>query len=156
MLRVLFYLALIVTGTFAREAVAHEPDITCEARVIHATHGGGGVDPKIQRVRPYLGEPPFSSWNQFTLLTSKDFKIGKGGSDSLDLPQGRRAKITYVTPLHPPKGKERLRLRLTLTEGEKQLLDTIFVLDDEGVVMQAGQRYENGILILGISCDYPN
>ena len=151
-------LAMLPIGiiSIATGAFAHEPEITCEARVIHATHGSGGVDPKIKRVAKYLQKPPFTSWSEFKQIGEKDFKIGPGGSDRLDLPNGRRATIGYVAPLHPPKGKERLRLRLTLTEGDKSFLDTVFVLDDEGIVLQAGQRYDQGMLILGISCDYPN
>jgi len=139
----------------ARPASAHEPEIGCEVRTIHALHDGGGIDPQITRVRKYLEQPPFSSWNHFKLVGQKDFNIGPGGTDSFDLPNGRRAKVTYVAPLHP-NGKHRLRLQLAVTEGDKEILNTVFVLNDEGVIMQAGQRYLGGMLILGISCDYPD
>lgn len=146
---------LSFTLATARQASAHEPEIACEVRTIHALHDGGGIDPKITRIRKYLEQPPFTSWNHFKLIGQKDFSIGPGGSDSFDLPTGRHAKVGYVAPLHP-NGKHRLRLQLTVTEGAKEILNTVFVLNDEGVIMQAGQRYLSGMLILGISCDYPD
>ena len=132
-----------------------EPQISCEARVIHALHDGGGIDPKITRVRPYLTKPPFTAWSHFKLLAAHDFKLDLNGARTFELPNGRQATLTYVQPIHE-NGKERLRLRLQIVEGKRQVVNTVFVLNDEGIVLQGGQHYEAGVLILGISCDYPN
>jgi hypothetical protein len=47
-----------------------------------------------------------------------------------------------------------MRLRLVIDDKAKKgkMIDTTFVLDEGGVVLQGGQKYQGGILVLGISC----
>ena len=49
-------------------------------------------------------------------------------------------------------GKQRLRLRLEIQDGAAKLLSTKFVINDGGTVMQAGMKYDKGVLVLGITC----
>ena len=147
-------LAALLASAPLLGAPHQEPQISCEARVIHALHDGGGIDPQITRVRPYLTKPPFTAWSHFKLLAAHDFKLDHNGARTFELPNGRQATLTYVQPIHE-NGKERLRLRLQIVEGKRQVVNTVFVLNDEGIVLQGGQHYEAGVLILGISCDYP-
>ena len=49
--------------------------------------------------------------------------------------------------------QHRLRLRLEIEDGAKKLLNTVFVLDEGGMVLSAGQRHLSGLLVLGLRCE---
>jgi hypothetical protein len=148
---------LCLGGTAAR---AEEPHATCYVRMIQASHEGSGIDPKITRLRPYLEQAPFTAWKKFTLLDEKDMTLAPASTDKFTLPNGKQASLTYVDHVFTADKKHRLRLRLEVTdpakEGGKKILNTTFVLDEGGVVLQAGWKHQNMLLILGFSCDIPN
>jgi hypothetical protein len=110
------------------------------------------MDPNIKRLRPYLERAPFTAWKSFRLLGEKDLPIAEHASASFELPNGKQASLTYVGHFVAADGDHRMRLQLGITDGAKKMLHTTFVLDEGGVVMQAGQRLGNGLLILGVSC----
>jgi hypothetical protein len=138
-------IALLPAGVRAEEAPAK-----CAVKIIHALKDGGGIDGKITRLRPYLEKEPFTAWNHFVLLEDKEIELKPKGTAEFDLPNGRRTTLTYVD--HFVTDDHRLRLRLTIHAKEKKVLDTTFVLDEGGVVLQAGQKHGNGLLVLGVSC----
>ena len=127
------------------------PDAKCKVRIVLAQRDGNGIDPRITRLRPYLEQPPFTAWHQFKLLEEKDLDLAPHGAAPFDLPNGRKGKLTYVDHFIANK-EHRLRINLTIDRPDKQMLNTTFVLDEDGVVLQAGQRHQGGRLILGISC----
>src|SRR5262249_5823136 len=142
---------LLLCAMLAGVAHADDPGVPakCNVRIIEAMKDGSGIDPKITRLRPYLEQAPFSAWHHFKLIDDKQLDLTPhGGKAQVDLPNGRKATLTYVD--HFMQGKEhRMRLQLTIDRPDKQMLNTTFVLDEDGVVLQAGQKYENGRLILG-------
>jgi hypothetical protein len=124
----------------------------CDLRVIHALKEGSGIDPRITRLRPYLERAPFTAWHQFKLLDDKQLDLQPNGSADFDLPNGRKGTLTYLGHSLAPDGDHRLRLNLVLDKGGTHGINTIFKLDEGGVVMQAGQKYQSGLLIIGLSC----
>jgi hypothetical protein len=144
-------LGLIALATPAR--ADDGPPALCGARVIQATNDGEGVDPRIERVKPYLVHPPFTSWKKFVLLSSHDLRVEPHQSGSFDLPNGKKGVLTYVDHLLSGQGKHRLRLRLEVVDGPKRVLDTTFVLDEGGVVLQAGHEHQGHLRILAVFCD---
>jgi len=149
-MRTAFAVLMMLTAVARSEEEA--TPAKCDVRIIQALKEGSGIDPKITRLRPYLEHAPFTAWHRFKLLDDKQLNLTPhGGKAGFDLPNGRKATLSYVD--HFMQGKEhRMRLQLTIDRAEKQMLNTTFVLDEDGVVLQAGQSYENGKLILGISC----
>jgi hypothetical protein len=146
----LLALSLLV-GALGR-AGADEPPAKCSVRIIQALHDGAeGIDPKISLLRPYLQKAPFTAWNSFKLLDDKEIVLAPRSASTFELPNGRQATLTYVGHLLVD-GKHRLRLQLGIAEQQKRVLHTTFVLNEGGVVMEAGQRFQGGLLILGISC----
>jgi hypothetical protein len=145
--------ALVGAGPAAAET---PPKANCAVRMIQASHEGSGIDTRITRLRPYLEKAPFTAWKKFELLGEKDLALAPGGTDKFDLPNGNAASLTYVDHVMSPQGKHRLRLKLEIDHGEKKEVNTTFVLDEGGVVLQAGQKIGKGMLILGVSCDIPN
>lgn len=138
--------------------IARADSAVCDVPVIHALHNGDDgkaptIDPQINRLKPYLERAPFTAWRDFKLLDRKDLTIAEHSSASFMLPNGREATLTFVQHVAGP-GDHRMRLKLVLDDKNKKskMLDTTFVLDEGGVAMQVGQKYEGGLLILGISC----
>ena len=129
---------------------------TCSVRMIDALHEPGGVDPRITVLRPYLEQPPLTAWKSFRLVEEKTFTIAHETTEKFALPNGSQASLTFVEHMLRPDGKHRLRLRLEIEKRAQKVLDTTFVLDEGGVVLQAGQKHGKGLLVLGFSCAIPN
>jgi hypothetical protein len=127
------------------------PSAACDVRIVHALKEVGGIDPRITLLRPYLEKAQFAEWRQFKLLEEKQIKLLPHGSATFDLPNGRKGTLTYVDHFIADK-EHRMRLKLTIDRPDKRMLDTTFVLDEGGVVLQGGQKHGNGRLILGITC----
>jgi hypothetical protein len=145
------WVVIAVIG-LAGAVAADEPPAKCELRVIHALKEGSGIDPRITRLRPYLERAPFTAWHQFKMLDDKQLEIQPHGAAEFELPNGRKGTLTYVDHSLAADGDHRLRLNLVLDKAGKHVINTTFVLDEGGVVMHAGQKYQNGLLIIGLSC----
>jgi hypothetical protein len=131
---------------------------SCDVPIIHAMHNGDDghaptIDERIQRLKPYLQKAPFTAWRDFKLLDRKELRVAEKGSSAFTLPNGREATLTFIDHTEPP-GDHRMRLQLKIEDKTKgtKMLDTTFVLDEGGVVLLVGQKYESGILVLGVSC----
>ncbi len=131
---------------------------TCDVPIIHALHNGDDgrapeIDPQINRLKPYLMHAPFTAWREFKLLDRKELTIPEKGSASFTLPNGREATLTFLGHTAGP-GDHRMRLQLVLEDKTKheKMLSTVFVLDEGGVMLHVGQKYQSGLLILGPSC----
>src|SRR5262245_23650237 len=127
----------------------------CEIPIIHALPGGNGtdIDPKIDILKPYLSKAPFTAWHDFKLLDRKVVTLNENGEEKFTMPNGRPATLTFLGHTAGP-GDHRMRLRLWIDHPEKKhrVLDTTFVLDEGGVVLHVGQKHDNGVLIVGVSC----
>jgi hypothetical protein len=137
-------------------ASAESPKATCMLRSIQASPTGEGIDPRLTRLKPYLEKAPFTAWKKFDLMDEKELTLAPASSGQTTLPNGNHASLTYVDHVMSPQGKHRLRLRLEIDHGDKKELNTTFVLDEGGVVLQAGQKHGGALLILGVSCEIPN
>lgn len=149
-------LVAAVTGT-AGHARA-QMTATCEVPIIQAQHNGDDghaptIDPKIERLKPYLQRAPFTAWRDFKLLDRKELRVAEKSSSSFVLPNGREATLTFLDHTEGP-GDHRLRLQMKIDDKAKatKMLDTTFVLDEGGVVLLVGQKHEGGILVLGVTC----
>lgn len=157
----LWTLVVGVVCVFSRPAWPKDEDedagARCAVRVVHALHEGPGavqgIDPRIAELRAPLEKAPFTAWKQFKLLDEKTLELVPKGSANFALPNGKEGTLTYVDHLLGSGGKHRLRLRLAIHDGPREPVNTVFVLDEGGVVLQAGQHYQKGLLILGIRCE---
>jgi hypothetical protein len=99
-----------------------------------------------------LKRPPFNAWKNFRQHSERDLTNQPTVTAEFELPNGKRSTLTYLE--HQTDGKKhRLKLRLAVLDGDKKVLNTTFVLDEGGVVLQAGQTHEKGMLILALSCE---
>jgi hypothetical protein len=140
----------LVAGTMSR-ARADEAD--CSVQVVHATKGADAnaatvIDDSLERMKHLVVRLP---WNQYHLLDTKKLVIKEKTSQTFALPNGKQVELGYL--MHMPRAeKHRIRLELKVTDGPRSILDTTFVLDEGGMVLQAGTHYQGGRLILAITC----
>ena len=150
--------SLVMAAVLLSCGLARAESAQCDVPVIHALHNGDDgkapeIDSQINRLKPYLEKAPFTAWREFKLLDRKELTIPVDGSSSFALPNGREATLSFVEHSSGP-GDHRMRLRLVIDDKTKKgkMLDTTFVLDEGGVVLQVGQRFQSGVLIVGVSC----
>jgi hypothetical protein len=121
--------------------------LNAEVVVLQATMvpGPGSVPPGY----PQLTKPPFSVFNTYRVLDKKIIPLQVGGTGPFTLPNTRVLQVTFVnqTPdkrfhirvaINQPGGNAYLKL-LEVTAGPNE---TFFV---------AGQPYNGGVLVLGIT-----
>lgn len=112
--------------------------------VLHGTNDGKGIDPAIGDL-PQLKQPPFSAYDSYKLLDRGSVKLdpsGKmslpdGGSLGLEVQAADGDRYTVVASITKKGGKKFLPgATVSAKRGEYFFL--------------AGQKYKNGILVLGI------
>jgi hypothetical protein len=133
----------------------------CEVPIIHAIRGDQGkpqkFDAGITRLRGYFEKEPFTAWREFKLIERKELQFNGTGESKFMLPNGREATLSFVEHIRGIDASDhRMRLRLQIEAKNKDkgrhMLDTTFVLEEGGVVLQGGQHYQGGVLVLAISC----
>ncbi len=115
-----------VAAMLAPHAVRADEPAHCTMRVIHAleqveppggkpepdaNHDGAPdpkIDPKIDRLRPYLLRPPFTAWREFVLLDKRTIDLKMKEPQSFPLPNGKTATVTFVDHLPDQKGIARI------------------------------------------------
>jgi hypothetical protein len=153
LVRLLLAAGLVLAAGRAR---ADGESAKCSARIIHALDEGTGIDPQITLLRPYLEKKPFAAWKHFKLLEEKELTVARSATSRFALPNGRQVALTYLDHFTAEDGDHRMRLRFRLYDGKTEKVATTFVLDEGGLILLAGQRYENGMLVLGFSCKTQN
>src|SRR4051794_39105604 len=81
-------LGLVGGGVARAEGPETKGAAHCTLRVVQASKGPGGVDPRITRLGPFLSKPPFTEWKHFTLLSEKEEAILPGATAAYALPNG--------------------------------------------------------------------
>lgn len=162
MIRALLALTVATLGLWPGASAQAEEHLVCTVRVIHAGDPAAGaqanepapkLDPRIDRLRPFLLKPPFTAWRNFELLDSKTLDVVEGVPQSFTLPNEKVATLTLVQHLPDTGSKHhRVRMQLELGKGTPNSLKTVFVIDEGGLVLQAGQPHRHGMLVLGTSC----
>jgi len=142
----------------AQPAPTKAQPVSAEVMVLHATQepGSGSIDPQIGTL-PQLKKPPFSAYNTYKLIGKTSLALEKGKGQPYTLVTGRVLQVTLqdviadaadakppvtrykvAAVINQPNGKDFLKL-LEVTTG---LNETFFV---------AGQSYDRGILVIGIT-----
>ncbi len=128
-------------------------EVNAEIIVLHGTNDGKGIDPAIGRI-PELGEPPFSSYNSYKLLKKSNLKLPKGDAKSVDLPDKGKLSVVFKDVAKGKKSDDPLRYQLNasiLKADGKSFLPGLDVSALKGkYFFIAGQKYEGGILVIGI------
>lgn len=138
--------AVTLTSSLLGQARAddHAP---CEVLVVLGSNEGSGSDPALEKLEA-LRKPPFDSFTKKTLLKRVALELALGGEDEIELPNGRKLRLSWVE-----RTKEgRLRLKLSINKpGQRDYLPLMTVVAAPGdPFFVAGQKYEGGTLIIGV------
>ncbi|HET9621786.1 MAG TPA: hypothetical protein VFP84_10485 [Kofleriaceae bacterium] len=139
-------LAVLVSG--ARPARA---DITAECEVFEMSAKVGdkpSIDPELQRVEKKLKKPPFSTWNQFTLLSHSQKALAKKKVEPINLKIGS-ATATLVEIVD----KSKVRLTVTMEDGKgKQMVSNTTTVEAGDHVIFVHSLANNEGHLLSLTC----
>lgn len=147
------------TSTSATSASKNsaKPDdpVSCVIRSIYGTaKEATGIDKQLSFLHRQLSRPPFSSFKTLKLLEEKNLEVPPGQMRQLSLPSGKILRLTYKDMLIGSKKKPRLRFNLSITppKEKKFLPSTTFTLVNRGTLLVAGENFQQGTMIVGVTC----
>ena len=141
--------ALLVHSS-ASAALAEGPENTKargEVLVILASEGEGSIDPSLSTLRA-LKEPPFNGFKSMKILSRSDLSLVEGDAHELDLPNGRKLRIT----LRERRKDGRFKLQVSINRPHQaDYLPLLEVIASPGEpFFVAGQKYQGGTLVVGV------
>lgn len=133
--------------------IASGDTVGCTARAILGEQKPGGIDKRLKLLAKQLAHPPFSAYTSLRLLEAKEMSIAQGGLAKAMLPTKKQLKLRFKEKLLVD-GKVRLRMHLSITppKAKEFLPGTLFTIADGGTLLVAGDSYQGGTLIVGITC----
>lgn len=131
-------------------------EVKCTIRSMHGLEAAGGIDKRLSFLRKQLSKPPFSAYRTIRLLDARDLVLPQRGTKQLKLVTGKILKLTFKEKLLQRKDQLRLRLHLSITPPKKTkfLPGTLYTIADRGTLLVAGDRYKQGTLVVGITCQH--
>jgi len=139
-----------------KSVVAQVDTVSCTIRSLHGSSAPGGVDKRLRFLRKQLSRPPFSAYKTIKLLDAKQLAVPQKATRQIKLPTGKILKLTFREKLLERRGQVRLRLHLSITPPKKTkfLPGTVYTIADRGTLLVAGDRYKDGTLVVGITCQH--
>lgn len=124
-------------------------EATVELVVAHGKNGGKGIDPKLSKHKE-LQSPPFSSYDSYDLLEAATRTLTRGKPTSLKLPDGGELRVG-LEDIEEAAGKPvRLVLKATVKKPGGDESNVQVKVKPGAIFFVAGQKYDKGILVLGI------
>ena len=143
--------ALVVLGVLVAGARSARADITadCEFLEISAKVGDKpSIDPDLQPVEKKLQKPPFSTWNQFKLLSRSQKALAKKKVEPINLKIGS-ATATLVEIVD----KSKLRLTVTMDDAKgKQVASNTTTVEAGDHVIFVHPLANNEGHLLSLTC----
>jgi len=139
------------TDTNASELQAPSKTTVATLVVLHGTNSGTGIDPnignKIGKI-DQLKEPPFSSYNSYKLVDDQRLSLDANGSWAVaELPNSGKLQLRLIE-----KQAQRFLVEASVSKPSgKKFLPSLQIKAPKGkVFFIAGQKYNKGILVLGV------
>ena len=128
-------------------AQANAAGVPAEVLVILGNTEGSGIDPQLDKLEA-LRKPPFDAYPKKTLLQRVELRLTPGGSAEVDLPNGRKLRLSLLDTLKDG----RFRLSLSINKpGQRDYLPVMTVSAAPGdPFFVAGQKHDGGTLIIGV------
>lgn len=147
-------LLVVVLSALARGAQAEPSVVSGEVLVVLGSTlpPEGASDPQLDRLEA-LRKPPFDSFPRKTLLRRAEVKLEVGIEAEVELPNGRRLRLSLLEKLK----NGRFRVSLSINKpGQRDYLPVMTVAAAAGdPFFVAGQKYEGGTLIIGVRIGKP-
>jgi hypothetical protein len=132
-----------LTGTDAR---AQGP-VRAEIFIVLAKEQPGTIDPALATMAA-LQRPPFNAFRSMQVLARPRLQLTPGRDQQLDLPNGRKLRITLQQVM--PDGRFRVRVSIN-RPNEADYLPLLQVVAAPGdPFFVAGQGHQGGTLVIGI------
>ena len=140
---------VLALGLLSSSAAWAQDRASCEVLMIHGLREEGGIDQSLSQLRQ-LREPPFNTYTKFRLLRRSRLPLTLGAPQSLELPTGRTLKLAFLGR----SGQNRLRFQVSITRPRRaDYLPAVQYVTQRGEpFFQAGQTYQQGVLVLAFVC----
>ena len=136
-------------------ALAQDDAAQCTVTEIRASNEKGGVDPKLERMKPKLSKPPFASYDTFKLLGEQAVDAQRGKASSVKLVNGSLT-LLFKDKLVASGGKTRLRFGIDVDDKQgARTISTEAKFDSGDPFFIAGQPYDGGTYVLVLTCNAP-
>lgn len=142
---------LVVLGVLAAAPRAARADITAECEFLEMSAKAGdkpSIDPELQPVEKKLKKAPFSSWNQFKLLSRSQKSLAKKKVEPINLKIGS-ATATLIEIVD----KSRVRISVTMDDDKgKQVASNTTTVEAGDHVIFVHPRANNEGHLLSLTC----
>jgi hypothetical protein len=139
--------AALVAGSTASRVWA-EDALSGEVIVILAAQEAGTIDPSLARI-PALGKPPFNAYRSMSVLSRSNLLLSAGKPVTVTLPNNRLLSVKLEARM--PDGRSKVQVSIK-GPNEKDYLPLLEVIASPGEpFFVAGQKYQNGTLVIGVS-----
>jgi hypothetical protein len=137
-------------STPARSDRAATDDVTAEVLVVLAKEEEGEIDPALKKLTA-LRRPPFNSFRSMKILSRPKLTLTPGKDAFVSLPNGRRLKLTLLRVMPDGRYKVRAAINRPNKADYLPLLQVVASAGDPFFV--AGQSYQGGTLVVGVTVD---
>lgn len=137
--------ALPATGS-AQGAEISAPTVQAEVLIVLAKEAPGTIDPELAQLSA-LRRPPFNGFRTMEILERPSLELRPGEDADVDLPNGRRLRITL---LRVTRGRYQVRVSINRPEQHDYLPLLTVVTSPGDPFFVAGQAHDGGTLVIGI------
>ena len=148
---------VVVPGSLIGAPTAHADEtIACELIEVSATSTTKPeVDPALDTISKKLKKPPFSSWNNFKVLSKHSLTLSQRKAQTLKLTKGQTSVLFREVSRDPTK-KVRLGLTMSMDNVKgKRVFDTKLNVDAGDLIVLGGPMSDGEGLLLALSCRLP-
>jgi len=139
--------AVLVGGGLVSAARAEAP-VPASVLIVLGSNQGEGTDASLVKIEA-LRKAPFDSFSKKTLLKRIDVQLTVGKDAEIELPNGRRLRLGVLE--RTSDGRFRVSVSIN-RPGKRDYLPVMTVIAAPGdPFFVAGQRYEGGTLIIGVT-----
>ena len=124
--------------------------VPAEVLVVLAKEEAGTIDPQLKKL-PALRRPPFNSFRSMKILSRPKLTLKPGKDALVSLPNGRRVKLTLLRVMPDGRYKVRAAINRPNKSDYLPLLQVVASAGDPFFV--AGQAYQGGTLVVGVTVD---
>lgn len=139
--------SLFVAAVARAEAGPGEAEI--RVRVVHARNGEKRFDPKLEDIKKFFKNQPFTFYRQVIDETLTLGVADTTNTSGIGLLSGKNLNLTLVALT-----REKATVRLQLIDKTGQMLDTTVSAGPHKVFFIAGPRYDDGVLYIAIAPHY--
>ena len=137
-------------STLTRSDRATITNVPAEVLVVLAKEEEGTVDPQLKKLTA-LRRPPFNSFRSMKILSRPKLTLTPGKDAFVSLPNGRRLKLTLLRVMPDGRYKVRAAINRPNKSDYLPLLQVVASAGDPFFV--AGQSYQGGTLVVGVTVD---